>query len=97
MAIAVQMDFHGASIQKYDEAVEIMGMIPGSPALRHELFHWVAGTDDGFRIVDVWESSESFADFEQERLQPLCEKVGVQLPEIQVFSVHNYFARGRRT
>ena len=98
MAVGVQLDFKGATLEQYDEINERIGLLPGGPASRQELFHWAAKTDDGFRVVDVWETREAFEQFATEKLGPLYREVGVLAPpDTQFFEVHNYFARGRRT
>jgi hypothetical protein len=96
VAVAVQLDFHGATIEQYDQINERIGLLPGGPPSPQELFHWVAETASGFRVVDVWESREAFEKFEQEKLRPIYLEVGVaDQPEIQYFEVHNYLAGGR--
>jgi hypothetical protein len=97
MAVAVQLDFRGATLEQYDQINETIGLLPGGPpAAPQEIFHWVMKTDDGFRVVDVWESREAFERFAEEKLGPICQEVGVaDPPEIQVFEVHNYLAGGR--
>ena len=96
MAVAVQLDFRGASLEQYDQINETIGMLPGGPASPEEIFHWVMKTDDGFRVVDVWESREAFEKFALEKLDPIYKEVGVvDPPEIQFFEVHNYLAGGR--
>jgi hypothetical protein len=96
VAVAVQLDFEGATIQQYDEINESIGLLPGGPASPQELFHWVAETDDGFRVVDVWESREAFEKFAHEKLNPIYDDVGVpHPPHVQFFEVHNYLAGGR--
>jgi len=97
VAVAVQLDFHGVTIEKYDEINERIGLLPGGPAAPQELFHWVTKTDDGFRVFDVWESQEAFEEFAAEKLAPPYQEVGVpQLPEIQFYRVHNYLTGGHR-
>jgi hypothetical protein len=96
VAVAVQLDFHGTTIEQYDQINERIGLLPGGPASPQELFHWVTKTNDGFRVVDVWESREAFEKFAQERLSPIYREVGVpEPPDIQFFEVHNYLAGGR--
>jgi len=96
MTVAVQLDFRGATLEQYDQAMERMGLLPGGPSAREELFHWVTQTDEGFRIIDVWESREAFQHFFEERIRPVAPEVGVpEPPEIQFFEVHSYFAGGR--
>ena len=96
MTVAVQLDFHGAGIEQYDEINERIGSLPGGPAWHGELFHWVAATSDGFRVVDVWESQEAFERFARDTLRPVYDDVGIEVePEIRFFEVHNYLAGGR--
>src|ERR1700681_2334161 len=96
MAVAVQLDFEGATLDQYDEINERIGLLPGGPASPQEFFHWVAKTDAGFRVVGVWESREAFEKFAREKLSPIYHEVGVaRPPEIQFFEVHNYLAGGR--
>jgi hypothetical protein len=98
MTIGVQLDFRGATLEQYDEAIERMGFLPGGPGAQHELFHWVTKTDNGIRIIDVWDSREAYEKFEAERIRPVASEVGIsESPEIQFFEVHNYFAGGRWT
>ncbi len=96
MAVAVQLDFRGATLEQYDRINETIGLLPGGPASPQEIFHWVMKTDDGFRVVDVWESRQAFERFAEEKLGPIYQEVGVGAPpEIQIFEVHNYLAGGR--
>jgi len=96
MAVGVQIDLKGATLEQYDKVNEGIGLLPGGPAVREELFHWVTKTEDGIRIIDVWESREAFEKFAQERLGPVLQEVGLPTaPEVQYFEVHNYFAGGR--
>jgi hypothetical protein len=100
MAVGVQLDFSGATLEQYDQINERIGLLPGGPASPQEFFHWVTKTDEGFRVVDVWETREAFERFAQEKLSPIYEEVGVlHPPTIQYFEVHNYLpggAEGRR-
>jgi len=96
VAVAVQLDFDGATLVHYDEISERLGTLPGGPANPQELFHWVAETEVGFRVVDVWESQVAFEEFAQEKLSSIYKEVGIpNPPEIQFFEVHNYLAGGR--
>jgi hypothetical protein len=96
VAVAVQLDFTGATLEQYDQINERIGLLPGGPASPHEFFHWVMKTDDGFRVTDVWDSREAFETFAQDKLSPIYQEVGIlQPPEVQFFHVHNYLAGGR--
>jgi hypothetical protein len=93
VAVAVQLDFKGGTLEQYDEAIERLGFLPGGPSAADELFHWVTKTDDGFRVIDVWESKEAFELYLVERIQLVAAQVGLAYPpDIQFFEVHNYLA-----
>jgi hypothetical protein len=95
MAVAVHLDFKGATLDQYDEVTEKMGFRPGGPGEPGLLFHWVTKTADGIRVTDVWESQEQFAEFSQEKIGPITQEVGVPgPPKVQLFEVHNYFTAG---
>ena len=96
MAVAVELDFRGASLEVYDEINERIGLLPGGPASPQELFHWVTSTEEGFRVVDVWETRDAFEQFLQQKLDPIFDEVGVpEPPHIVFYDVHNYLAGGR--
>lgn len=95
MPIAVQQDFPQGSLAQYDEVVTKMGFRPGGPGAPGGLFHWVTKTDDGIRVVDVWESREQFEKFAAEKIQPLAAQAGFTAPpKITFFEVHNYLTKG---
>jgi hypothetical protein len=91
MAIAVQIDVPGVTLEKYDEAVEIAGFLPGGSLPSGALFHWVAKTDAGIRMVNVWDSREAFDEF-AEKQADIIREIGVDpaSAKLQFFEVHNY-------
>ncbi len=96
VAVAVQLDFKGGTLDQYDQAVERLGFLPGGPSAPEQLFHWVTKTDDGFRVVDVWQSREAFEQFLSTRMRVVAAEVGQAFPpDLTFFEVHNYFAGGR--
>lgn len=95
MAVGVQLDFKGASLDQYDEIVKRMGFTPGGKGAPGGMFHWVTKTDDGIRVTDVWDSKENFERFAQEKIGPISQEVGVTAPpDITFFDVHNYLTEG---
>ena len=95
MAVGVQLDFKGGTLEQYDEIVKRMGFRPRGPGAPGGLFHWVTKTEDGIRVTDVWESRDIFDKFAQEKIGPISQEVGVTAPpEIQFFEVHNYLTGG---
>jgi hypothetical protein len=87
MAVAIVMDFSGGTLDQYDQVMELMALeeIPAGA-----LFHWVAQTDDGIRVVDVWETREQFDGFAASRIGPTTAQVGIDPPVTTYHDVHNY-------
>ena len=71
-----------------------MGFRPGGPGGPGGLYHWVTKTDDGLRVVDVWESPEQFQRFADEAIGPITQEVGLPAPEVRMHEVHNYLTAG---
>ncbi len=95
-SVGVQVDYPGVTLEQYDEVVEIIGLLPGGPPPSGVLFHCVTETDDGIRIIDVWESREALSAFQVETIGPLFRKIGVLYPPVTAFfEVHNCFVRRR--
>lgn len=96
MAIAVQLDFEGATLAQYDEVCQKMGLTPAGPGPAGAISHFVTATASGMRVVDVWKTREEFEKFAAEQIGPYSQDVGIpNPPSIQFFDVHNYFTPGR--
>ena len=90
MAVAVIMDFSGATLDQYDEVIEKMDLGGRVPENAH--FHWVAPADDGMRVVDVWETPDHFQAFFESRLAPAVQEHGLPgEPEVVWVELHNHF------
>jgi hypothetical protein len=88
MAVGLIMDFKDATLDQYDEVIEKMEL--GGKVPPGALFHWCAGTDDGIRVVDVWEDRAKFDKFAEEKIGPITQEVGIpNPPEITEFPAHN--------
>jgi hypothetical protein len=95
MAVAVEMNFRGATLDQYDQVIEKMGLRQGGPLPPGAISHWVAKTDDGIRVVDAWETKEQFERFAQEQIGPYTREVGIEEePEMRFYDVHNYLTAG---
>jgi len=82
MAIAVQLDFPGGTLEQYDQVIKKMGFTPGGPGAPGGIFHWVTKTNDGIRVTDVWESKEQFERFSREQIGPRSAEAGVPAPTV---------------
>ncbi len=95
MAVAAVLDFEGATLDQYDQVIDKMGFTPGGKGAPGGLFHWVAATDDGIRVVDVWETREQFEQFADEQIGPYTQEVGFAgPPKVTLYEVHNHLTAG---
>jgi hypothetical protein len=95
MAVGVIQDLDGATLEQYDQILVKMGFTAGGRHLPGCLFHWVSKTDDGLRVIDVWESREQFDRFAEEQIGPFSQEVGFPNPPKTTFcEVHNYLTAG---
>jgi hypothetical protein len=86
--IGVILDFPGATLEQHDEAIRGMGFTPGGEGQSDCLYHWVAKTDDGIRVVDVWTSREAFDSTLTGEFADQAEALGIPEPEITFYDVH---------
>ena len=90
MPVAIIMDFPGATLEQYDEVITKMGLDDGSTP-PGAVFHWATQTDDGLRVVDVWETQEQFDKFAEEQIGPYSQEAGFPGPPQMTFhDVHNH-------
>jgi hypothetical protein len=55
----------------------------------------VAKTDDGIRVVDVWETREIFDRFAEEQIRPYTRELGFnEEPELRFYDVHTHLTAG---
>ena len=95
MAVGVQVDLPGMTLDQYDQVIERMGFEPGGPGGPGCLFHWVTKTADGVRVTDVWATREDYDTFAEVKIGPITEEVGASgQPETHYFEVHNYLTAG---
>jgi hypothetical protein len=90
MAVAIEMNFPGATLDQYDQVIKLMGLEGGNMP-PGAISHWASATDGGLRVVDVWESREAFDKFAQEQIGPYSQQVGItEPPETTYHEVHNH-------
>jgi hypothetical protein len=94
-AVAIVLDFEGATLDHYDATRKLMELEPEGTAPEGALFHWVTKTDTGVRVTDVWKTREAFDRFAAERIGPLSAQAGFpNPPTITYYEVHNYLTEG---
>jgi hypothetical protein len=91
MPVAVEVVIPDGTLEQYDGVMELMGLDGALPP--GALFHFVVETDDGIKVVDVWEDAETFQRFAEEHIVPGMQQVGYEgEPDITIRPVHNHLA-----
>ncbi|HMN99890.1 MAG TPA: hypothetical protein PKD59_10785 [Miltoncostaeaceae bacterium] len=96
MAVAVILEFAGATPEDYDRVLAELGLAEarrGEPGL---LFHWIAALPGGgIRVVDVWDDRDLAEAFVRDRLVGATQAFGAtEPPAIEVLDVHNFLREG---
>lgn len=95
MATAIVMEFTGATLAQYDEVIGKMGLTPRGPSPDGAISHWVAETEDGLLVTDVWQTRELYDAFAQEQIGPFSVEAGFpNTPKVTYYEVYNYFTQG---
>jgi quinol monooxygenase YgiN len=89
MATAIIMDFAGGTADQYDAVIEKMDL--GGKNAEGAVFHVAGPTDDGWRVVDVWEDMDAFHAFAQEKIGPHTQEAGLPEPKLQFVEVAELF------
>jgi len=82
---------NGGTLDQYDQASEKL-MKPGFQA--GLLHHACVPLDDGFMVIETWESEQAIQDFTgSEQFQSAIAASGMPMPDIQVRPVHNVVSK----
>jgi len=90
MPVVMSMHWPEASLEQYEQVRKIVGWEKNPDP--KGLFHIAWMADDGFRVVDLWNTPEDFQRFNDTRLASAIQKVGIQgQPDVRFAPVHAYF------
>jgi hypothetical protein len=92
MAVGLRLKFAGGTQEQYETVHGHMN-VQGDPP-EGLIFHMAGPIDEGFGVIDCWESREHFDTFVQSRLGPAIAELGDRAmpgpPDIKQFEVVNY-------
>ena len=86
MAITLSFAPRSMTAQQYDDVIRRLEAA-GAGAPPGRLYHVATGTGDRLRVVDVWDSQESFEAFGR-TLMPILQEVGIDPGQPEVAPVH---------
>ena len=96
MALARVFDGKGWTPEQLDalnsKLMTRLDLEPGQSA-PGVLFHWSTRTDEGIRVIDVYDSREAADELAQQHIGPLAGELGLSYPEITEYEVHGYLRR----
>ena len=96
MPIGQMMQFHGTSIDKYDAVKQELGWNGDDNVPAGLVAHAAGKTDDGFCVIEWWNSQADWDAFFADRLRPAFETVGdIPQPEVSTFDVHSSYTASR--
>jgi hypothetical protein len=86
------LQFSGTGIDKYDAVQSELGWKDGEGEPEGLIAHAAGSTDDGFCVIEWWQSASDWETFFTQRLMPAFEKVGdIPQPAVTTFDVHNSY------
>ena len=92
MAVGIRLKFAGGTQEQYEAVHEHMGIDANPP--EGLIFHSAGPIEDGWGVIDFWESSEAFDRFAEGRLMPAVGELGDRAfagpPERKDFPVHRF-------
>ncbi len=96
MTVGIRIKLPGVTQELFDRVnarIDPMGNPP-----KGILFHASGPIDDGWGVIDFWESTEAFDRFTQNKLMPVMQQLGdrgfANPPERKDFTVHNLEQHG---
>jgi hypothetical protein len=91
MAVVMQMHWPEINKEQYENARREVMWEDNVP--KGAKFHVAWFAEDGFHVLDLWDTAADFDRFVSERLMPAVKKLGIQgQPRVKVFDAHAIFA-----
>lgn len=72
--------FAGATWEHYDQVSSKIGLTLGGPGPAGALGHWVAATDGGILVPDLWQTKELYDAFAKDQIGAFSAEVGIPAP-----------------
>src|SRR5262245_60478008 len=86
MPTVMLMEWPEVSKEQYNSVIGALGLDAKPPA--GGMFHVAGFTGGTLRVLDIWDSQQTFERFQQERLMGAVQKAGIKgQPNVQFFPV----------
>ena len=91
MAVLVIAQAPGGSAEQDKAIIEALNFEADPPQGNRARF--AGPTEDGWRIVSLWDSQDAFDTFRRERLMPALEAAGRDVPEFEFWPIESVIIR----
>jgi hypothetical protein len=92
MAVGIRIKLPGVRTEEFDRVDALIDAGGNHPD--GLIFSASGPTEDGWRVVDFWESRAHFDTFAAERIGPAVAAAGLSVqPDIAEFPIHEYVSR----
>jgi hypothetical protein len=88
MAVAILFEAPGVTQEQYDATLREVG----TDLQPEQIFHLAGPMENGWRVLDVWETQEALDTFFREKLGPAMQNAGIPEVPVKVFEVYNMSA-----
>ena len=90
MSVCLILQFPGMDAKKYEGVMKELGLRNGKSWPKGIVSHVAGVTDEGFCVIDVWDSKQDFDTYMDTRLKPAFQAAGgLPQPRVTTFDVHN--------
>ena len=90
MSTVMLMEWAGVTQDQYNQVMRNLDLDKNPPA--GGIFHVAGFTTGVLRVLDVWESQQSFEKFQKDRLMAAIHKAGITTqPKVQFYPAHNIY------
>lgn len=80
--------------EQYDAASQQVGVTADNMPEGAVLHAAGAGPNGGWRVIEIWESEDAARKFDEERVEPVLNAVGIKRPDPETWQLHNLVTRG---
>jgi hypothetical protein len=92
MAVGIEIKLPGVNVEEFDRVDALIDAGGNHPD--GLIFSGSGPTEDGWRVVDFWDSRAQFDAFAAARIGPAVAASGVSVqPDISEFAIHEYVSR----
>ena len=91
MATVMLMEWQGVTPEQYGRVMSNLGLDAKPPT--GGLFHVAGFSGNTLRVLDIWDSQQTFETFQRERLADAVQKAGITSPPTSVmfFPAYNIY------